>query len=204
MIANNRLHMSSLIDDRMKRSRVKADRTDGRKDSDSSRVKTHVIEAMLSEDTSAENTETFVTDLFKRLGGRRAPRLEVTPAANESVVTIKARAHAKDVDITAYLDTSNPRFWLLHSMSDSVALDALVNYWIDDLPELDPHGFPSACWTHFLKMASCGELGSNTATVGCIEETWSAKMRIFSQCECSPSTPLVCSQPCGGNKGNRM
>lgn len=137
MIANHRLHMASLLDDRMKRSKA---RNAAKSNSDSHHIKTYIIEAMLSESSSAEASRKFIERLFPRAGGRATGALVLSVAPEDTVTTIQTIVAGDPV--TAYLDFTNPRFWLMHSMSDSTALERLVAHWIDDLPELDRAWFP--------------------------------------------------------------
>lgn len=138
MIANNRLHMANLLDDRMRR--VASPDAPSKKNRDVTPIKTFIVEAVLPEDAEPQNARRFIDTVFPRLSGKHFGAMTLHPAKDDSVVTVQTIV---DEDpITAYLDFSNPRFWLLHSMSDSDSLDRLVSHWINDLPELDRAWFP--------------------------------------------------------------
>lgn len=139
MIANNRRHMASLLDDRMHRSKAKLHAA-GKGDRDSTRIKTYFIEAMLPETETARRTGEFIDSLFPRLGGADVGSLVVSRSKEDTVASIETVVAGEAV--VAYLDFTNSRFWQLHSMAKSDALDRLVDWWVDDLPELDRAWFP--------------------------------------------------------------
>ena len=139
MIANNRLHMANLLEDRMNRSWVST--RDGETvEGDSSQIKTFLLEALLPEEATPDRTAAFIETLFPRSSGKKIGAIVLSRAKDDTVTSIQTFVAGHPIH--AYLDFTNPRFWLLHSTSKSESLDRLVSHWIDDLPELDRAWFP--------------------------------------------------------------
>jgi hypothetical protein len=157
MIANNRLQMATMLDDRMRRQRAKLQGSGKTADRDSSRVKTFIIEANLSEESSPGRTRKFIEDLFPRLGGGQFGAIVLNASKDDTVTTVQTAIKGDAVE--AYLDFTNPRFWLLHSMSESQMLDRMVSHWVDDLPELDRAWFPVGLLDQYSQMGTLKGIG---------------------------------------------
>lgn len=157
MIANNRLHMATMLDDRMRRQRAKLQDSGKKVDRDSARVKTFIIEANLSEESAPDRTRKFVDELFPRLGGGHFGAIVLNSSRDDTVTTLQTAIKGEAVE--AYLDFTNPRFWLLHSMSESQLLDRMVSHWVDDLPELDRAWFPVGLLDRYAQMGKLKGIG---------------------------------------------
>lgn len=103
-------------------------------------VKTYLVEAHLSENAVFEEVHALLTRNFAGdvIGERRNPMVHLTQ--DESLFTLTARY--KREPITIFVDSSNPRFWWLHSMNSSVALDWLVDRLVRAGQDLDSAWIP--------------------------------------------------------------
>jgi hypothetical protein len=93
-------------------------------DSDTSLVKTYLIEAHLSENATTQELDKMFAKLTET---QKATNncLNILPSDDPKLYVFSA-----DVDgelITLYADVSNPRFWTLHSSGRSTSLDWLID-----------------------------------------------------------------------------
>lgn len=157
MIALDRRHMAELLEERMNRSDA-ALRDKQKLDRDASLVKTYLIEANLPEDAPVDAAFKLANGILPHLHGPRPAVVSIARSKNESsLVTINTTARSEPV--TAYLDFTNPRFWILHSMSDSRAIDWLVKHWITEHQELDRTWFPADLLEEVSNLGSLRGLG---------------------------------------------
>ena len=136
MIANDRRHMASLLDDRMNMSPRLADAVSGGAKK-STHIKTYFVETTQDEAASPTRTKDFLGSVLNRPD---AGRLDLNISSKDTVASVQTAV--KDELLTIYIDFTNPRFWRLHSMGDSPLLDRVVYRWTNDIPELDRAWFP--------------------------------------------------------------
>lgn len=117
---------------------------EGEPELDTSLVKTYLIEADLSEQASLPEVHSMLEKLAKTpLSGKQ--RLGIDESRDSSLFLLTTK---KDRElITAYLDVSNPRFWLLHSANRSTHLDWMIDRIVKENTYID-HGW---LWPELLK-----------------------------------------------------
>jgi hypothetical protein len=118
---------------------------DQRLEPDTSLVKTYLVESLLPEESAADMAQHQAAQIFRaRRMGRRVD-LTAQEADDPALVIVEAtvRVNQRAERVLAYVDIANPRFWLLHSMSGSSAVDYVVERLISDGPELDHAWLPA-------------------------------------------------------------
>lgn len=118
---------------------------DQRLEPDTSLVKTYLLESPLSEASEAEAAQHRAAEIIRgRHVGRRA-ELTAYEADDPALVTLDGtvRINQRAERVIAYLDLANPRFWLLHSMSGSSAVDYVVDRLVTAGPEIDHAWLPA-------------------------------------------------------------
>jgi hypothetical protein len=94
----------------------------GRYQYDTNLVKTYLIEAHLRGSRPSE----FLRDLFPgALGRKKALHYEVEESEEEDLTIIRASEGAREANL--YVDTSDPRFWRVHSMSYTEIVDTILS-----------------------------------------------------------------------------
>jgi len=108
---------------------------------ETSLVKTYLMEAHLREDASFEAVHKLLATNFSNdvIGQRRSASVHQT--RDDSLFTLTASYRREP--ITIFVDASNTRFWLLHSMNSSIALDWLVARIVRTSQGLDSAWIPA-------------------------------------------------------------
>ncbi|MPZ48252.1 MAG: hypothetical protein GEU75_02885 [Dehalococcoidia bacterium] len=101
---------------------------------DTSLVKTYLVEAHRGDEDPAALARRSFADLAAGVGAR------VHDSDEPALVTVEAKI--RDEIVFAYVDFTNPRFWLIHSMASSNAIDWLMNRALLS-PELDRAWLPA-------------------------------------------------------------
>ena len=119
--------MASLLEERMIGSYTTlAD--ESRLGPDTSLVKSYLVEARIPENSAIDAAQTSARQLLMARPLGRRVNLEVHGARDESLVTLEAMVALgpREERVVVYVDLSNPRFWRLHSMGSSNAVDYVV------------------------------------------------------------------------------
>ena len=116
-------------------------------ESKTSLVKTYLVESRLPEDFDGELFP-YVAQIVKHTGSGKRPTASASKTEDSNLVTITG--HHKGESVTLYADGSNPRFWQVHSVGNSEAVDWLIHRLVNAGPELDRAWFP----THLLEYVS--------------------------------------------------
>jgi len=120
---------------------------------DTTLVKTYLKEAHVPERGSANTLLNSVRGIFSDETARKKLSLKVRRTEEDSFFLVEGTVDREP--ITIYLDASNPRFWLLHSMNSSGALDSLLERLVSMTPLIDNAWIP----IHILEsVASLGRL----------------------------------------------
>jgi len=107
---------------------------------ETSLVKTYLVEAHLREDASFDEVHNLLATNFTSdvIGEHRSAL--VHRMQDETLFTLAT--NYKREPITIFVDASNTRFWLLHSMNSSIALDWLVDRLVRTGQDLDSAWIP--------------------------------------------------------------
>jgi len=121
MIVQNRVELSQFFNERMNKSydRLTEEQKLG---PDTTLVKTYLLEAHLDEAAKPNLVLKTLERLFSQQDARLIGR--VAPAAEPLLYTVTTRYG--DDQVQLYFDISNPRFWVLHSVAASTALDPII------------------------------------------------------------------------------
>ncbi|HSU15651.1 hypothetical protein [Longimicrobium sp.] len=122
-------------------------------DADSTVVKTYIVEAAIPDGATQTQANDFALSLFQTR--KRQLSVDATLYESDDAELFTIQGHSGKRSLTAYLDVSNPRFWLLHSMSSSQALGPFVSAMFSAGTELDRAWMPSQLLE---KLSSIGPL----------------------------------------------
>ena len=139
----SRVDLISLLDSAMREPALYWNRRGkaGVEHSDTSVIKTFMVEAALTESSSRQPAKDLALNIFKDRGVLSSATLRIYESDDPELLTIEADTGRGD--IVGYLDISNPRFWLLHSMSSSHALSGFMGGTFARETELDKAWMPS-------------------------------------------------------------
>lgn len=112
---------------------------------DTTLVKTYLKEAHLPENSSGDKTFDTIKRVFSFETLRKDLGFSVRRTEEEYFYQVDAFFKREPVSI--YLDATNTRFWILHSMNSSIALDNLLESIVSMTPLLDNAWIP----THLLE-----------------------------------------------------
>ena len=131
--ATTRQELAQLLDDRMNRTySTLVEKQE--LEPDTSLIKTYIVEAHLPEDTSESNIQNGLERISSiPLVGKRTAQINSTK--DRTLYWLSFRF--KREDVTIYIDVSNPRFWILHSMNKSTSLDWLLDRLLKESEFLD-------------------------------------------------------------------
>lgn len=134
MVVKDRQQMAQLLNERMTRTYTSLSERQ-ELEPDTSLVKTYLIEAHLPESAEPKQALKLAENIFseKIFGGKSQTRVHL--AHEPTLVSVETKI--KDEPLIAYLDFTNSRFWLLHSVGSSHATDLLIEKLIKAGPELD-------------------------------------------------------------------
>jgi hypothetical protein len=155
-LVKNRREMALLLDERMNRSY--ASLVAGQKiDTDTSLVKTYLVEAHLPENGKDNRPRglldrTFAGDAF---GSDYRPSVEETEDESLICVGLDVTSRGRAERVELFVDCSDRRFWYIHSMSSSNSLDWLLRRAIGSGSDLDFAWLPTQL---LMKAASYGDL----------------------------------------------
>lgn len=132
MIANNKMQMASHLADAMYSSYAKY-RAEQKLEPDTGLLKSYLIEAHAASIDESRHEEIF--NFLQSLA--QHTRSQVFESEDETLFNI---LHGKDI---YYLDVSDPRFWIMHTLALSVRADKLRSEFIKASPLLDNAWLPS-------------------------------------------------------------
>lgn len=140
MIVTNRRQMAQLLDERM--NRTYTDLSERQElESDTSLVKTYLLEAHLPETSEPEKAVSLVQAILQKPLARGVSGAKSFRTDDPTLIAVETRVFTERLYL--YVDFTNPRYWLLHSMGSSNAVDTLVNGMIAQGPELDHAWLPA-------------------------------------------------------------
>jgi len=143
-----RHEMASFLNERMNRTYL--DLSQGRDlEPDTALVKTYLIEAHLDEGAPKADVENVLERSFRQEVLPEARSWAMKPTKDDSLHYVTAKRNREEVGI--YVDSANRRFWLLHSMNSSVALDSIIRKVVLGTPELDRAWIPAELLTEASK-----------------------------------------------------
>ena len=137
MIVRNRQQMAQLLNERMTRTYTTLSQRQ-ELEPDTSLVKTYLLEAHLPESADPAQALEFAEEIFSERTFESSPQLRQlrTHRADEKTL-LSVDTKFKGEHLIIYVDFTNPRYWLLHSMGSSSALDWLTGRLVKARPELD-------------------------------------------------------------------
>jgi hypothetical protein len=115
-------------------------REEGELEPDTSLVKTYLLEAHVPEGEDGSAAHSVLEQAFGRELGRAQSR-SVRRAEDPTLGVAEFNFQGERVSL--FVDYSNPRFWLAHSMSGSSALDYVVGAAVRRTPALDRAWLPA-------------------------------------------------------------
>ncbi|MDQ3690974.1 MAG: hypothetical protein M3406_13265 [Chloroflexota bacterium] len=113
---------------------------------ESSLVKTYLVEARATDDTGPEAVRRFAAEIFGSPAlGERITSRPMLDTEDETLLPVLAEVviNRRREDVLAYVDLSDPRFWLVHSMASSNATDFFIDRAVAAGPELDRAWLPA-------------------------------------------------------------
>jgi hypothetical protein len=156
----DRQQMAALLRDRMAGS-YESLGAGQRLEPDTSLVKSYLVESVLPEAMDADQAQARAADLLTNYQPARQVAIEMRRAEDPSLITMTAdvRLNPRPERVVAYIDIANPRFWLVHSMSASRAVDYLIDRLVAAGPELDRAWLPADLLESVSRMGSFRGLG---------------------------------------------
>ena len=127
-LVRDRQAMASLLSDRMLGS-YEALRAEQRLETETSLVKSYVVESTLRSGPSETELVTQAAALLAPSGLGRRVDLTIHRAEDPTLLNVEAEltVNQRVEHVVVYVDVSNPRYWLLHTMGGSTAVDYLVS-----------------------------------------------------------------------------
>lgn len=121
---------------------------------DTTLVKSYLREVHLSEEATNDSVFNLAKDLFSEKQIQKRGEIRVRETEEEFFFLVDGIGRGGE-QVTIYLDATNPRFWILHSMNSSILLDDLFDVLVSVTPLFDKTWIP----THLLaRMAKFGHL----------------------------------------------
>lgn len=140
MIVRDRQQMAQLLNERMTRTYTTLSERQ-ELEPDTSLVKTYLLEAHLPEAAEPAESLTLAEGAFAEQRFRRVSKTEIHRADEPGLLSVETRV--RNERVVMYLDFTNPRYWLLHSMGSSNAMDWLIERLVAASPELDRAWIPA-------------------------------------------------------------
>ncbi len=143
-LARDRREMAQLLNARMRKTYASL-KSGQELESESSLVKTYLVEAHLPEKCNDEEIWDFVTRNLnnKSFSKKATTRINKTDDSSLLQLECKTKIGGREENTVIFIDCSNTRFWVLHSMSNSRNLDWLLNRILSSTPSLDSAWIPS-------------------------------------------------------------
>lgn len=157
MFVSDRQQMAKLLEERM--TRTYSSLSEKQKlESDTSLIKTHLLESHLPEEADFEQASKYIRGVFSEEMFKKAKAPLLTFADNEEGL-LTVETEFKHEHASLYLDYSNPRFWILHSTASSNTLKYIIDRMTKSGPEVDRVWIPSEMLDLLSKFGSFRGLG---------------------------------------------
>jgi hypothetical protein len=156
MEARTRREMAQLLNERMNRS-YQALREEQRLPYESSLVKTYVLECHATDSGGHDDVCRVLRDIFEGSGSSFSRRARVEEGHEGGFFAVEADSPKGKALL--YVDASDPRFWLVHSMDNSDAVDWIINRLVVFSPKIDRGWFPIQLLEHVAGYGSLRGLG---------------------------------------------
>ncbi len=134
MKVKTRRDMALLLNDRMNKT-YESLKAKQELEIDSSLVKTYLLEAHTIKSESSAEVKKLIQKIFTKTNLRTSDEVSLLEGDEEFFFIMKTAIDKER--ITIYLDTTDPRFWLLHSMDSSISLDKFYDRLTIDFHEFD-------------------------------------------------------------------
>ncbi|MGB8991707.1 MAG: hypothetical protein WCD80_06595 [Desulfobaccales bacterium] len=134
MRVKNRQQMAQVLNDRMTRTYSSLSERQ-ELEPDTSLVKTYLIEAHLSESAESEKALALAEKVFSQQNFAGKSQVKTSRAEEPTLISVEMRT--KDEHWVTYVDFTNSRYWLLHSLASSNSMDWMIQKLIKNSPELD-------------------------------------------------------------------
>ena len=108
---------------------------------DTSLVKTYLLEAHLPESAESTKALELAGAVFSEPTLSQANRMTIHRADEPTLLSIETKIRGEY--LVMYVDFTNPRYWLLHSMGSSNAVDWMIDKLIATSPKLDRAWLPA-------------------------------------------------------------
>ena len=159
MIVKDRQQMAQLLNERMTRTYTTLSERQ-ELEPDTSLVKTYLLEAHLSESTEPAQALKFAEKIFSERISEGTSRLQqVQHHRTDESTLLSVDVKSGTERLVAYVDFTNPRYWLLHSMGSSNILDWMIARLVKASPELDRAWLPADFLECISNMGSFRGLG---------------------------------------------
>lgn len=156
MKVRNRREMAQLLNERMTRTYTSLSQ-EQELEPDTSLVKTYLIEAHLPESAEPDRARALAEEAFSAQVFGGAPAVQIHRAEEPTLLSVEIRL--KHERLVVYVDFTNPRYWLLHSMASSNAMDRLVKKFVSRGPAVDRAWLPADMLERVSRMGSFRGLG---------------------------------------------
>lgn len=136
--------MAQFLNDRM--NKTYATLSDSQElEAETSLVKTYLLEAHLAENSTPAETENLLRSNFVKevLGAKSHPKIHLSQDASLFCAESTVGAGGRTERVLFYVDCSNPRFWLLHSMNSSRCVDRVITALSSSTQDLDRAWIPA-------------------------------------------------------------
>jgi hypothetical protein len=156
MKITTRQEMVQFINDRMNKTYQELSESQ-RLEIESSLVKTYLVEAHILGDVTHDQLIEFIKAIISQdcLG----PKTSVTIKETQEERFFIIQATMSEETVTLYVDTSDSRFWRIHSMNKSNNVDRLMNNLIIHCPDLDRVWMPIQLLLEAIELGSIRGLG---------------------------------------------
>jgi hypothetical protein len=143
-IVKNRQEMAQLLNDRMNRTYA-AVAQERELEPDTSLVKTYLVEAHLHVGCRQGSVQAVLDSVFapRVVGKESSARIHATDDEDLFLAEATVRAAGAKERVLLYIDASNTRFWIVHSMSSSKCLDPLMKKLVSSTQDLDTAWIPA-------------------------------------------------------------
>jgi hypothetical protein len=113
-------------------------------------VKSYIIESTIPEHGDSTQVVELLESTLTGLDVFASNSVKVRVADEKTLAAVNGRIGSEAVE--AHVDFTNPRFWILHSISDADALDRLAGRWTTMAPEVDRAWFPISLLSTFREL----------------------------------------------------
>jgi len=154
-IVSSRQQMADLLDERMNKTYAQLS-SQQELETDTTLLKTYLVEAHGHDPRNGAASEPIARAFSEGILGDKVTT-KASQSSDESLIIVEGSV--KSERIILFLDVSDPRFWLVHSMASSVSLDWLFERIITTLPEIDQVWLPNSLLVKIAGMGTFKGLG---------------------------------------------